>query len=173
MRDQISAAYNPRWYVVAVETRREIYAKDNIEALGLSVYLPMVTEIIRHARAQHEEKRPMFNGYLFVRFCEATDHYAKLYSTRGVVGIVQGAGCFGWVPDPLVSSMMALEAAAVPLRAALASGWCPTPGNSVRVCTGAWAGLVGRVVAVKGAERVRLLLGALNVVIGADQVAEV
>lgn len=165
-----------RWYVVAVETRRELYARENLRELGFDVYLPMVTEVVRHARSSHEERRPMFGGYLFVRFDQAIGGWEKIYSTRGVVGVVQGAGCLGWVPDDICQALMIIERSAKRIQATIAAiGWLPKAGEAVRVNDpeSPWAGLVGRVVAVKNAERVRLLLGALNVVIGVGQVERV
>lgn len=164
----------PRWYVVAVEPRRELYARENLKERGFDVYLPMVTEVVRHARSSHEEKRPMFGRYLFVRFDQAEPGWEKIYSTKGVVGIVQGAGCMGWVPDEVCQSLMVIERSSKTIRATIAAikGWCPKAGETVRVSDpeSPWQGLVGRVASVRNKERVGLLLGALNVVLDAAQV---
>jgi transcription antitermination factor NusG len=47
------------------------------------------------------------------------------------------------------------------------------PGERVRVIDGAWAGLVGEVVRLSGAARVRVLIGSLNTDIAAARLAKV
>jgi transcriptional antiterminator RfaH len=174
MTGRRSDAVGPRWHLVAFELRQEDFGRGNLVRDGFAVYLPAVEETVRHARRTHSVARPLFPGYGFAQFDEtATPDWGRIFRTRGVVGLVRIAGALAALSDAQYDSLRALEDADGLIRPkrALASRF--RVGERVQVTDGAWAGMVGEVLTLKGPERVRLLLGALKTEIAAARVARV
>jgi len=166
------APVGPRWHLVALELRREAYGRDNLVQSGFDVYLPVVEEIVRHARRALPAARPLFPGYGFAQFdAVAMPDWGRIFRTRGVVGVVRIAGALAALSPAQYLSLRALEDGDGMIRPKRALAARFRAGEQVRVTGGAWAGLVGEVLTVKGPERVRLLLGALKTEIAAERVA--
>ena len=56
------------WYVVATKLRLETLAKKHLENQGYEVFLPRISQIRKHARKIEKVLKPLFPGYLFIRF---------------------------------------------------------------------------------------------------------
>jgi transcriptional antiterminator RfaH len=165
------AAADPAWHAVAVEGHRERYARDNLLALELGVYLPRIEEQARHARRTYTVERPLFPGYLFVALDPT--RLSAVNTTRGVIGVLRSGGCLAPLKPGALAALRALEDTDGVIRPKRALAERFRPGDKVRVTDGVWGGLIGEVLTVKGAERVRLLLGALRAEIGAAQLERV
>lgn len=154
-----------RWYLIATEPQRERYAGAELGQQGFCIYLPLVLEAVRRGRRTSWDRRPLFPGYLFAWFDRAdTARWSAIFRTKGCVAPVRIAGALAALTDAQYRGLRGLEAPDgvirlddAPPRARL------TPGETVRVTSGPWAGFLGEVLSVKSAERVRLLLGALEI----------
>lgn len=172
MTDGASKARGARWHLVAFELRQEGFGRDNLVRDGFVVYVPSIEETVRHARRTHRVARPLFPGYGFVQFDDmTTPDWGRIFRTRGIVGLVRIAGALAALSDAQYDSLRALEDADGLIRPKRALAAQFRTGERVRVTDGAWAGMVGEVLTMKGPERVRLLLGALKTDIAAARVA--
>lgn len=154
----------PQWHLIALETRREAYAMDNIAAdLGLATWLPRVIEIAYHARRSYEVESPLFPGYGFAWFCEHTPGpWDRLWATRGVIGPVRIAGSLAALPAASCAALKALEGPDGKIRPKQALRSLFATGDQVRIISGAWAGFVAEVLRMRGPQRVQLMLGKLS-----------
>lgn len=107
-----------RWYVLAVNSKRETWAKENLRRNGHEVFLPTLRKTVP-AWVQHGGRRrrqgsvivtwPLFPGYLFVNV-RATTEWPSIFTTHGVKSAV-GAGRPGMVRAGVVEALQAAEAA--------------------------------------------------------------
>jgi transcription antitermination factor NusG len=158
------SASGARWHLIAVAPRKERFACGEMAASGLPTYLPAIEETVRHARRFVTLARPLFPGYAFAWFdVRDTPAWAPIFRTRGCVGVVRIAGKLASLSPEQYDALRALEDADGVIRPKRAMARTLGVGDQVRIKDGAWAGFVGQILAVRGPERVRLLLGALEV----------
>ncbi len=55
------------WFVLHVKSRQEKALADDLSAVGISHYLPLICEAKYYGRRKFHVKRPLFAGYLFLR----------------------------------------------------------------------------------------------------------
>lgn len=156
------------WYVVYTKPRLEAVAVDNLQRQGFGVFFPRARQKKRKAGGMQLVVEPLFPRYLFVQLQAGVHDFAKLRSTKGCIDLVRFGGKATPVPSDLITliasqlddeSVMNLDARAPALA----------EGQEVRVEAGPFEGLVGRVAALKSADRVLLLLNVL----GAERPVEI
>lgn len=99
------------WIVIYTKPSQEFRAKDNLKALGATIFLPLRSkEKVANGSfvVCHE---PLFPRYIFMRNDGALLHKIShmLRSTRGVSSVVNFGGKFAELSDEMVSSMKAAE----------------------------------------------------------------
>src|SRR6516164_872470 len=89
------------WFAIQARPRREIFAAQNIEKLGIEVLLPRIRfERLIRGSARSGTK-PLFPGYFFSRFCpEAAFESVKV--TRGVLRVLNS----GRIPIPVPAEVI-------------------------------------------------------------------
>lgn len=153
-----------RCHLVATEGKRERYAAAELGEAGFDTHLPLVLEPVRHGRRTIEERRPLFPGYVFAWFDPQADaRWSEIYRTRGCIAPVRIAGALAALTDEQYEALRALEDADGIIRPQGKPPLRLAPGETVRVTGGPWAGFLGEVLTMRGGERVRLLLGTLEV----------
>ena len=99
------------WVVIYTKPLQESRAKENLERLGVNVYLPLrpVEKVISGSIVVSSE--PLFSRYIFVRndgiFFHKIMH--TLRNIRGVSHVVKFGGRFAELNEETVSSMLATE----------------------------------------------------------------
>jgi len=147
-----------RWIVVSTHAHRESFAAENLDRQGFISYCPMMRKRIRHARRAYDAARPLFPGYLFVRYEAEPGSWRSLLGTYGVRSVVCHGETPALLPEGFVESLKAREVDGVisrpekPLEA----------GQEVAVTGGPFDGLIGRIVDIRENDRVLLLLDLLN-----------
>lgn len=76
------------WYVVQIKPNAEAIAKRNLLRQGLNVFAPFEDVTTRKANKLVEVRRPLFSGYLFVRFDSQFVRWRTVNSTVGVNRLV-------------------------------------------------------------------------------------
>lgn len=148
-----------RWHVCYTKPRQEFRALENLMAQGFEVFLPTIVaeKILRKQLIKRSE--PLFARYCFVRGA-AQANWAVLRSTKGVSHLLRfGAGQEpATVPNYLIEQ---LQYQALPLEQSLF-----TPGQSIRIGSGPFAGIEGffdkMQTAANGEERALVLLELLG-----------
>jgi transcriptional antiterminator RfaH len=154
-----------RCHLIATESQRERYAAAELGQQGFATHLPLVLEPVRRGRHTRLDRRPLFPGYLFAWF-DPRDaaRWSVIFRTKGCIAPVRIAGALAALTAGEYAALRALESQDGVIRLDADAAAAPlTPGSRVRVTAGPWAGFLGEVLSLKGAERVRLLLGTLEV----------
>jgi transcription antitermination factor NusG len=149
----------PRWYCASVRWGSAEMARDALTYLDFGTFLPLIACEIRHARRVRVVERPLFPGYVFLRFDVRGEAWRRAYQTRRV-------RIFGSAPDR-----------PVPLPAGLVERWIaegwdrPLPRDVVADCIAAGADIAitgGPFTDQRGlclwddGQRVRVLLSLLG-----------
>lgn len=144
-----------KWYAAQIKPNGFERAVANLANQDFETFMPMQRRTIRHARQLRDVLRPVFPGYLFVKFGVDRADWRKINSTFGVtklVSFVQSEPAA--VPDELIAGLkMRCDSKNVlqPLDD-LKSG------EKVRLQAGPFADFIGEVDTLIGDEGVRVLL---------------
>lgn len=140
--DESSAeALSDSWFVVWTESRAEKKVEGRLAAMGLSPWLPTITERRRWSDRWRDVVCPLFPGYLFAKARSA--EWYKVLRTPGVLTVVKHEGRPALLADGYVRGLRdAIErkdSAPEPVSEPIAYH----PGEEVIVQEGPLAGLRG------------------------------
>ena len=158
-RDARSDPAGTRWAVVRTHAQREALALAALGEQGFATFCPMTWKTVRHARKLADRKVPLFPGYVFVALGPEPGQWRPVNSTRGVrVLLADGEGRPRFLPAGFVEQLAAFtdEEGVFSFRPLLARG------QQVRVRSGAFADLIGRIEELDGRGRARLLLDIMS-----------
>jgi transcriptional antiterminator RfaH len=146
------------WIVVNTQTNREALAERNLLNQHYEVYQPLIRKQVRHARRVQHVLRPLFPGYLFVRFNPSETRWRPILSTPGVRSVVRTGDVPCLVAERLIADLKAREKDGVIARSA-----SPRQiGEAVRVAHGPFDGLIGRIIELPENDRLVVLMHFLN-----------
>jgi transcription antitermination factor NusG len=132
-------APNFRWYAVWIRSRQEKAVATMLEALSVSHFLPLKSEVRQWSDRKQLVQVPLFSGYLFVQIDPIHDNRLKVLKTPGVIGLVGNNTGPLPIPDQQIDS----------IRKVLSCGaqYTESPtlkaGDRVQVVRGALAGIEG------------------------------
>lgn len=143
-----------RWFVAQTLHHREKLAALHLEAQGFPIFLPRFRKTVRHARQLREVVAPVFPGYIFLFLDTERDRWRSINGTFGIARLVSAHGKPVPVPIGIVEGLIA----AMDQSGLVRLGGELTPGQSVRVVAGPFAGQLGMLERLDGKGRVRVLL---------------
>ncbi len=161
------------WYACHTRARSEKKAASLLRRKGFPTYLPMVPTERQWSDRKKVVEWPVFPSYVFCRF--EREELIPVVRTPGVADVVRHAGEPAAIRDEEIENVRRF------VEALAASGLRPNPapdfrtGQTVRVVSGPFRGVRGRVREIRG--RRRLLVGidrigqALEVDVSADAVS--
>lgn len=143
------------WHVLHVISNHEKRVVQHLDVHAVERYLPLYTERSQWSDRAVQLERPLFAGYVFVRF--SPRQRVSILSIPGVLHLLGGNGCDSVSPEELDR-----------IRMALANGYVLRPhswlqvGTKVRVRGGIFDGVIGAVAELRGACKVILTLSAVQ-----------
>ena len=149
---------NNAWYLVATKTRSEHVAQKNLQRQSYTIYLPLVKSKHRRNGRYIPRAEALFPGYLFIQLNREIDNWSPIRSTIGVIGLVRFGGMPAKVPAGLIESLETNEDE---------SGYQkidqqPRSGDRINIIDGPFAGQQGAFQAMKGSDRVLVLLNIMG-----------
>jgi transcriptional antiterminator RfaH len=158
------------WYAVYTQPHAEAKAFEHLLRQGYSPYLPRYRTRVSHARRRQILLRPLFPRYLFAGVDRAAMPWRPILSTFGVTDLVRTGDEPTPVPAEIVAAIREREEAGVfdrvdPQRSLRL-------GDLVRVTTGAFEDMVGRLVELREQDRVVVLLELLGRAVRAQLCAD-
>ena len=154
----LEAGSSSRWLVVNTLPHREIYAREHLLRQDFSVYCPMVTKYVRHARSAYDAARPLFPGYIFVEHRPRNQVWRPILGTHGVKSLVRTGEQPSLLCDSFIKQLKAREADGVIRKPAHSL----QVGQSVTVQGGPLDGFVGMIIEMRDKDRVTVLLNLLD-----------
>jgi transcription antitermination factor NusG len=136
----------PRWYAVHTRARHEKIVTTRLQHLGITTFLPTVTQVHRWSDRRKCVETPLLSCYAFVNLPWVPELRAQVIRTDGVLGFVGFCGGPVPVPDAEIQNLRTLVKSMVPYST------CPflKIGQRVRVRGGALDGMEGILVGRNG-----------------------
>lgn len=147
------------WTVVNTHPGREDTAILNLEKQGYGVYCPKFRKRISHARKTSEVLRPLFPGYVFLKYDLENKGLRSVRSTIGVRDLVRFGGETANVPKKLISELKMQEIdGAIPFAPASLF----KNGEKIRLKNGPFADIVATVISCDPQNRLTVLFEFMN-----------
>jgi transcriptional antiterminator RfaH len=142
------------WFVAQVKPNGDKIAKRNLERQGFITFQPLEKRTVAKGGRFHEQIRPFFSGYLFVRYPASVAPWSLVNSTYGVSRLVK----FGERPAPVPPEVIAELRAACDAQGIIALSPDIRPGTTVEIRHGTFSSFVGQVERLAPDQRVMVLL---------------
>ena len=144
----LERAADESWYAVWTRSQCEPKVEEGFHRKQMEVFLPRMRVPSRRRDRRVILERPLFPGYLFLRFVPSRDAYVRAVSTDGVVRILgDGWDALHPVPEDQVDAVRRIVAVGDGVRS---MPWIRI-GDRVRIVAGPLVGLEGLVQAWRGA----------------------
>ncbi len=142
------------WFLLQLKPNAHRKAISNLSRQGFECFLPMQEVTTRRASGFANVQKPLFPGYMFVRFDPASAPWRKINSTYGVAKLISFTGTPTPLPDALITGLMARCDDAGKLRpmSELQSG------DEVELLTGPFADFIATVDSIDANRRVWVLM---------------
>jgi transcription antitermination factor NusG len=151
-------AEQPRWYAVRTRPRHEKKVAAELQEKGITIYLPLLTQVRRWSDRRKVIEVPLFSCYAFVHSVLDLHLRLALYGISGALGFVGPNNQAVPIPNTQIENIQTLMASNVPLT--------PYPllkvGQRVRVRGGALDGVEG-MLATKGDRRLVISVESIHV----------
>ncbi len=152
--NDMATSITAKWYVAQVKPGSFTRAEANLDRQGFQTFMPLRRNTVRHARQMRDVLRPVFPGYLFIKFGLESANWRKINSTFGVGKLISfETGKPAPVPDALMAGLRARcddQHVLQPL-----DDLCI--GSRARILSGAFGDFVGEVEGLLTNDCVRLL----------------
>ena len=134
------------WYAVQTKARHEKVIVQRFRELGLTTYLPTITETHRWSDRKKKVEVPLFSCYVFARLGPSLDEHVKACRVDGVFRIVGNRNEGLPIPDDQIDAIRVITEQHMQ--------WSEHPflkiGQHVRIRSGALTGVEGILVARNG-----------------------
>jgi transcriptional antiterminator RfaH len=147
------------WYLVSTKVQSEQLAQENLHRQSYTTYLPLVNTKRRRNGRYINQIEAFFPGYLFIQLDNETDNWSPIRSTRGVSGLVRFGGVPATIPTDLIERLKANEDES---GKQLIEYKQPKSGDCINIIDGPFTGQQGIFQAMKGSDRVLVLLNIIG-----------
>lgn len=151
-----SAAYN--WYAVYVKSRAEKKAQTELQYKGIESFLPLQRKLRQWSDRKKWVEMPLISGYLFVRI--SRKEYDAVLQSNFIVSYVRFEGTAAQIPEKQIDFLkMMLKQDAVDIEITQEKF---APGQIIEVISGPLIGLQGKLVRIKGRNKLAVELDQLG-----------
>lgn len=147
------------WFVVSTNVNREQTAEINLMRQGFEVFAPQFEKKRCHARRVDTVLRPLFPGYIFVKFNPETTPWRSINGTIGVRYLLTLGSRPQEIKEAFVSGLR------LQLNDNGIIEYTPpalSPGDTVEVMEGAMKGQIAKILSADSYGRVRILLSMMG-----------
>ena len=135
-----------RWFAIHTYARHEKVVAHEIQALGITSFLPLVKQVRQWSDRRKTVEFPIFGCYVFVKLVPNHEERLKVLRVNGVLRFVGIHGVGLSIPDEQINAVRVLVEEKLPV--------CSHPflklGQRVRIRSGALSGVEGILIARNG-----------------------
>lgn len=146
------------WAVISTHPHKEHVAVKNLRRQAFQTYCPKLRRSIRKARRFHYVERPLFPGYVFVRFAPQRDQWRPILSTIGVRTLLRFGGEIAILDERFIAELKARERDGV----VVAPDKRYQPGQRVKINGGPFDGVVATILSIREKDSLILLMDLLQ-----------
>lgn len=156
--EKINPASEYNWYAVYVKSRTEKKAQTELQFKEIETFLPLQHKLRQWSDRKKWVEMPLISGYLFVRICRK--EYDLVLQTNYVVSFVRFEGTAAIIPDNQIDYLR-LMLKQDNLEIEISKEFF-APGQMIEVVAGPLIGLRGKLVRIKGKNKVAVELEQLG-----------
>jgi transcription antitermination factor NusG len=134
------------WYGLQTRSRHEKIVAQRLEEKGVTIFLPLVTEVHRWSDRKKSVQVPLFSCYVFAKFVPNRADRLRVLRVDGVFGLVGSKGEGAPIPEEQIAAVRNVVEGQMP--------WSCHPflkiGQRVRIRSGALDGVEGILVSRNG-----------------------
>lgn len=141
------------WFVVVTAPQQEMRARMNLDALGVTSWMPKYSKVVRQRGETRFVERMLFPGYLFVAFEPGDPQWMVVRAARGVISAVTS---FDKTPIRISSELVST------LMCGCLTGLFDVGqrriGSKVRIASGEFSDMLGRIVKAPDDDKLTVML---------------
>ena len=146
------------WFILQFKPNSHHQAKKNLTRQGFEVFLPLHISTSRKASRFTNASRPLFPGYMFIKFDKAKLGWHKINSTYGVSSLVTFNSTVKALPTIVIDSLKA--------RYGLSGKLLPIEkfkkGDQVKILDGPFANFIATVEKYEADQRIWILIDLMG-----------
>jgi len=140
-----------KWYAVYTKSRSEKKVYEELISSGFEVYLPLIKTLKQWSDRKKWVEEPLFRSYLFVHIAD-TDYY-KVLNSIGVVRYITFEGKAVPVPPHQILAIIQFINEEIDYSVGIGNFKIS---DSVEIIRGSLMGLRGKLVEIKGKQKVKV-----------------
>ena len=146
------------WFILQFKPNSYHQAAKNLTRQGFEVFLPLNDTTSRKVSRFINTSKPLFPGYMFIRFNRSESNWHKINNTYGVSRLITFNSILKSIPTSFVDSLMKrydLSGKLLPIKKL-------KKGDHVTVCKGPFANLVATVEKYEADQRIWILMDLMG-----------
>ena len=146
------------WFILQFKPNAHHKAVRNLTQQGFETFLPLIGTTSRKASRFVNSTRPLFSGYIFIKFNKTDKEWHKINNTYGVSRLITFNSTLKSIPTTLVDNLM--------LRCDLSGELLPVKnlkkGNKVKILKGPFASFIATIEKYETDQRIWVLMDLMG-----------
>jgi transcriptional antiterminator RfaH len=146
------------WFILQFKSNSHRQAAKNLSQQGFEIFLPLHDTTSQKLSRFINTSKPLFPGYMFIRFDKAESEWHKINNTYGVSRLISSNSILKSIPNSFVDSLMK--------RYDLSGNLPPMKklkkGDQVTVFKGPFANFIATVEKYEADQRISILLDLMG-----------
>jgi transcriptional antiterminator RfaH len=146
------------WFILQLKSNSHDRAKKNLTRQGFETFLPLHDTTSRKLSRFIDTSKPLFPGYMFIRFDRAESEWHKINNTYGVSRLITFNSILKSIPTRFVDNLMKrydLSGKLLPIQKL-------KKGDQVKVLTGPFANFIATVEKYEADQRIWILMDLMG-----------
>ena len=146
------------WFILQFKSNSHHLAEKNLTRQGFETFLPLHESTIRRSSRFVNTSKPLFPGYMFIRFDKAESEWHKINSTYGVSRLITFNSHLKSIPTKFVDSLMKrydLSGKLLPIKKL-------KEGDQVAILKGPFANFIATVEKYEADQRIWILMDLMG-----------
>lgn len=146
------------WFIVQFKPNAHHRAVKNLNQQGFETFLPLLDTTSRNGSRFINSSRPLFPGYMFVKFDKTNIHWHKINNTFGVSRLITFNSIIKSIPATVINNLTKrcdLSGKLMPLKEL-------EKGSKVKVLSGPFANFIATVEKYETKQRIWVLMGLMG-----------
>jgi len=146
------------WFILQFKSNSHDLAAKNLTRQGFEIFLPLNDTTSRRLSRFINTSKPLFPGYMFIRFDRKKSEWHKINNTYGVSRLMTVDSILRSVPDIFVDSLMKrydLSGKLIPIQKL-------KKGDQVKVLTGPFANFIATIEEYETDQRIWILMDLMG-----------
>ena len=147
-----------KWYILQFKPNSHHQATKNLNRQGFETFLPLYDNTTRKASRFISTRKPLFPGYMFIKFDRVENDWHKINNTYGVSRLITFNSILKPIPTRFIESLMRRYDSSgklIPIEKL-------KKGAQVTVLTGPFANFIATVEKYEGDQRISIFMDLMG-----------